>query len=158
MSWESNDSISADLIYQSHYQSHEVRRRNVLGHMLLAGAFMPLAGILGKEAIAQSSTTHSDAVVFKIVTYEVAPEWFKRFLDLSTTNAEASRKESGVLQFEVLISADTPNTVMFIEVYRNAAASQSHTRTPHFLTFMEGVKQSAAKRSAVTAVRYMPRP
>src|ERR1700757_1705107 len=82
MSWESNDSISADLIYQS----HEISRRNVLGHMLLAGPIMPLAGILGKEAVPQSSATHSDAVVFKIVTYEVAPEWFKRFLDLSTTN------------------------------------------------------------------------
>jgi (4S)-4-hydroxy-5-phosphonooxypentane-2,3-dione isomerase len=86
----------------------------------------------------------------------VPPEAMQRFLAISTTNAAASRKEAGVLDFEVLIPQDTPDTVMFIETYRNAAASDVHQRSAHFMAFKEGVKQTGAKESAVIAKRYMP--
>ena len=133
--------------------SYAVTRRNALRRMLMAGS---AALFVREKAFAERSKTQSDAVVYKIVTFQVPPESMQRFLAVSTTNAVATRKEPGALGFEVLIPEDTPNTVMFVETYRNAAASDSHSRSAHFLAFKEGAKQTGAKESVVVAKRYMP--
>jgi len=138
-------------------QSCAITRRSALRRMLLVGSAVPLAALAGEKAFADTSQAQSKAVVYKIVTFQVPAESMLNFLAISTTNAAASRKEAGVIGFEVLIPADTPNTVIFIETYRNAAASASHMRSAHFIEFKEGAKQSGAKESAVIATRYMPK-
>ncbi len=138
-------------------QGHAVTRRSALRRMLLMGSAVPLAALAREKASADTSQAQSNAVVYKIVTFQVPAESMQNFLAISTTNAAASRKEAGVIGFEVLIPADTPNTVIFIETYRNAAASASHMRSAHFIEFKEGAKQSGAKESAVIATRYMPK-
>ena len=138
-------------------QSYAVTRRSFLRHMLLVGSALPLGAVVGEKAFADAAKAQSYAVIYKIVTFQVPPEAMQRFLAISTTNAAASRKEPGVLDFEVLIPEDTPNTVMFIETYRNTAASDSHMRSAHFMAFKEGAKQTGAKESAVVAKRYLPK-
>lgn len=133
--------------------SYGVTRRSALRSFLLAGS----AGVFVREkAFAGASKARADAIVCKIVTVQVPQESMERFLAISTTNAAASRKEPGVLGFEVLIPEDIRNTVIFVETYRNAAASDSHMRSAHFVAFKEGAKQTSAKESVVTAKRYMP--
>jgi (4S)-4-hydroxy-5-phosphonooxypentane-2,3-dione isomerase len=128
------------------------RRRALCG--MLAGSATVLAG---EKALAGGSKQRSDAVVYKIVTIQVPPESMERFLAISLTNAAASRKEPGVLGFDVLIPEDAANTVMFIETYRSAAASDSHMRSAHFLAFKEGAKQTGAREIVVVAKPYAPK-
>jgi autoinducer 2-degrading protein len=133
--------------------SYAVTRRRALRYLLSIGSAAVFAG---KKAQARASKAQSDAVVYKIVTFQVSAESIERFLAISTTNAAASRKEPGVIDFEVLIPEDTPNTVIFVETYRNAGASDLHSRSAHFLAFKERAKQAGAKESVVVAKRYRP--
>ena len=130
-----------------------VTRRHALRGMFLAGSATVLAG---EGPLAGRSKPQPEAVVYKIVTIQVPPESMERFLAISMANAAASRKEPGVLGFDVLIPEDAANTVMFIETYRSVAASDSHMRSAHFLTFKEGAKQTGAKEIVVVAKRYRP--
>ena len=131
--------------------SYAVTRRRALGYLLTISSAAVFAG---EKAHARASKAQSGAVVYKIVTFQVPAESMERFLAISTTNAAATRKEPGAVGFEVLIPEDTSNTVIFIETYRNAAASDSHSRSAHFLAFKEGAKQTGAKESVVVAKRY----
>ena len=135
-------------------QGDAVNRRSFLRGVLLVGSAVPLAALVGEKASAKTSQVQSDPVVYKIVTFQVPAESVQRFLAISATNAAASRKEPGVLDFEILIPEDIPNTVIFIA--RNATASDSHQQSAHFMAFKEGVKQTGAKESAVIAKRYRP--
>lgn len=134
-------------------ESYGVSRRGALHRLLLVGS---AALLVGTKASADTAKVQSDALVYKVVTFQVPPESMQRFLAISATNAAATRKEPGAVGFEVLIPEDTPNTVIFIETYRNAAASDSRSRSAHFLAFKEGAKQTGAKESVVVAMRYRP--
>ncbi|MFC6646015.1 putative quinol monooxygenase [Granulicella cerasi] len=98
--------------------------------------------------------TAAPARVYKFVTYTTSPEKFQAFLAQCEINANATRKETGTVEFEVLEPQNTPNTVMFLEEYRNQAASDAHMRTAHFLAFKQAVAHAEAKRSAVQAARF----
>jgi len=94
--------------------------------------------------------------VVNLVTFAVPASGMERFLAISKTNSEASLKEPGITGFEVLVARDTPNTVLLVETYRDEAAYKAHRITPHFLAFVEGVKEIGATRTAVVANRYFP--
>lgn len=138
-------------------EGYGVTRRSALRRILMVGSAMPIVALAREKAFADPARAQSGAVVYKIVTFQVPSESMARFLAISSTNAAASRKESGGLGFEVLIPEDTPNTVMFIETYRDAAASDSHMRSAHFKAFKEGAIQTGAKESVVVAKRYVPK-
>lgn len=85
---------------------------------------------------------------FNVVTYVVPHQNFATFFEQSRINALATRQEAGVLSFQVVQSNGQPDTIMFIEQYKDQAAAESHRKTAHFLTFMTAVKQSGATRTA----------
>jgi (4S)-4-hydroxy-5-phosphonooxypentane-2,3-dione isomerase len=118
-----------------------------------AAALPTLSGLLSRRAVAE---TPAGTAVVNLVTFEVPAEGMERFLAISKTNTAASLKEPGITGFEVLLPKDTANTVMLVETYRDEVAYKAHRTTPHFLAFVEGVKEIGAKRSAVVATRYFP--
>jgi (4S)-4-hydroxy-5-phosphonooxypentane-2,3-dione isomerase len=67
-----------------------------------------------------------------MVTAEIQPDRLGEFMDLIETNAIASRKEPGCLQFDVLRSDDSETTFVFYEVYQNTAAVDEHKKQPHY--------------------------
>jgi quinol monooxygenase YgiN len=132
-----------------------VTRRSAVVRMLGFAAALPtFAGLLGRRAEAQAAV--AGPAIVNLVTFAVPAAGMERFLAISKTNSEASLKEPGITGFEVLVARDTPNTVLLVETYRDEAAYKSHRVTPHFLAFVEGVKEIGATRTAVVANRYFP--
>jgi quinol monooxygenase YgiN len=60
---------------------------------------------------------------------------------------DASRKEAGVIQFEVGRSREKPNVFALWEVYRDQAAVDAHATTEHFQRLVvNGVRPLAQDR------------
>jgi quinol monooxygenase YgiN len=132
-----------------------VTRRSAVVRMLGFAAALPtVAGLLGRQAEAEAPV--AGPAVVNLVTFTVPAAGMERFLAISKTNSEASRKEPGITGFDVLVARDTPNTVLLVESYRDEAAYKSHRVTPHFLAFVQGAKEIGATRTAVVANRYFP--
>jgi autoinducer 2-degrading protein len=72
-----------------------------------------------------------------VVRVEVNPDRIEEALDMFTRNMEKSvREEEGCLTFDVL-RGDTPNKLIFYEVYKDEAAFQFHLTTPMFKEWLE---------------------
>jgi autoinducer 2-degrading protein len=66
---------------------------------------------------------------------------------------EASRKEEGVIAFEVARSQEKPNVFVLWEEYRNEAALDFHKATEHYdRLVLNGVRPLAQERSGAMAV------
>lgn len=61
-------------------EGYGVTRRSALRRLLMAGSVLPLVTLAGEEALAGASKVRSDAVVYRIVTFQVLPESMERFL------------------------------------------------------------------------------
>ena len=132
-----------------------VTRRSAMVRLLAFAATLPvLSGVMAERAEAQSAP--AGQAVVNLVTFTVPAEGMERFLAMCKTNSDASRKESGVTGFDVLVARDTPDTVLLVESYRDEAAYKAHRVTPHFLAFVQGVQQLGVKRTAVVANRVYP--
>jgi quinol monooxygenase YgiN len=132
-----------------------VTRRGAMVRMFAFAATLPLlSGLKAKPAEAQSAP--AGHAVVNLVTFTVPAEGMERFLAMCKTNSDASRKEPGVIGFDVLVARDTPNTVLLVESYRDEAAYKSHRVTPHFLAFVKGMQELGVTRTAVVANRYYP--
>jgi quinol monooxygenase YgiN len=68
----------------------------------------------------------------------------------SLANAEASRREPGVLRFDLLADRDHPEHFVLVEVYRDAAAAAAHKATAHYAAWRDAVADLMAepRRSA----------
>lgn len=63
---------------------------------------------------------------------------------------DASRKEEGVIAFEVARSAENPNVFALWEVYKDRAALEHHKATEHFKRLaIEGVRPLAQQRDGL---------
>ena len=90
-------------------------------------------------------------MIVNFVSFVVPPARLQDFLSMCAVNAEASRREEGVLVFDVLLKEGAADTVILMESYKDRQAYESHRTTPHFLAFVEGVKEVGAERLAVVA-------
>ena len=64
---------------------------------------------------------------------------------------EATRKEEGVISFEIGRSLDNPNVYALWEVYRDKAALDFHASTEYFKRIViDGARAMAQQRSAVS--------
>jgi quinol monooxygenase YgiN len=50
---------------------------------------------------------------------------------------EGSVKEEACIQYDLHQVAETPNVFIFHEIWQDAESLEQHTRTPHFVTFVE---------------------
>ena len=76
-------------------------------------------------------------MLVQVVYLEVQPEKLEAFLTEARANAQASRAEADVTQFDLLQQSDSPHRFMLYEVYRDEAALETHRHTPHFQRWVE---------------------
>jgi len=73
-----------------------------------------------------------EPMYFVCVRMEVAPDRLAAFEELVRFNAANSRKEPGVVRFDVLRSADNPLLFRLHEIYRDESGFAAHQQTPHY--------------------------
>ena len=81
------------------------------------------------------------------IHYTFAPEDGDNVEAICRELQEASRKEAGVVRFEVARSREHPNVFALWEVYRDEAALEAHKETEHFKHLaVNGVRRLAQQR------------
>lgn len=91
------------------------------------------------------------------VDVAVVPERQDAFLAATQLNAAASRREPGVVRFDVLVDRADPAHVVLVEVYRDADAAAAHKQTEHYATWRDTVAPMMARpRSSVTYLNASP--
>ncbi len=60
-------------------------------------------------------------------------------------NAQASRKEPGIAQFDLLRRRDDPARFLLIEAYRDEQAPLRHKETPHYRVWADTVAPMMAQ-------------
>lgn len=81
------------------------------------------------------------------VHFTFAPEDADKAEAIFRELRDASRKEEGVIAFEVARSAEKPNVFALWEEYRDRAALDAHTATEHYRHLvLNGVRPLARER------------
>jgi len=84
------------------------------------------------------------------VRVKVKPGMAAAFVEETKKNAHGSRREPGVVRFDLLASADDPETFLLVEIYRDAAAVAAHKETAHYQAWRDAVAAMMAEpRSSV---------
>jgi quinol monooxygenase YgiN len=73
------------------------------------------------------------------VQIHVKPDGIDAFRRATLTNAASTRKEAGVLRFELSQDLEDPAWFALIEVYRDADAAAAHRETVHYKTWRDAV-------------------
>lgn len=76
-------------------------------------------------------------MLVQVVYLEVQPEKREAFLAEARANIQASRAETGVIQFDLLQQNNDPTRFMLYEVYRDESALEAHRHTSHFQRWAE---------------------
>ena len=66
------------------------------------------------------------------VAISVVPEKVDDFIAATLANAQASRLEPGIAQFDLLRRLDEPYAFVLVEVYRDEQAPVRHKETAHY--------------------------
>jgi quinol monooxygenase YgiN len=61
------------------------------------------------------------------------------FRAASVANGEASRRESGVVRFDLLQDREDPRRFVLVEIYRDAAAAAAHKESVHYAAWRDAV-------------------
>ena len=81
------------------------------------------------------------------IHYTFAPEDGVNIEPILRELQDASRKEPGVVSFDVARSHEHPNVFVLWEVYRDEAALEAHKETEHFKRLaVNGVRRLAQQR------------
>ncbi|WP_162936747.1 putative quinol monooxygenase [Agrobacterium deltaense] len=71
---------------------------------------------------------------------EIDPIHLEAYRKLLAEEIETSVSlEKGVLALNAVAIKGSPEKIRILEIYANRAAYEAHLRTPHFLTYKEGV-------------------
>ncbi|HEU4545875.1 MAG TPA: putative quinol monooxygenase [Microlunatus sp.] len=79
------------------------------------------------------------------VDIAVVPEHLDAFLAATEANAAASRREPGILRFDVLTDRSDAAHVVLVEVYVDEAAAAAHKETAHYATWRDTVAPMMAR-------------
>jgi autoinducer 2-degrading protein len=91
------------------------------------------------------------------VDIAVVPDHLEGFLAATEENARASRKEPGIVRFDVLTDRTDPMHVVLVEIYRDEAASAAHKETGHYQRWRDIVAPMMARpREATRYVNTSP--
>ena len=92
-------------------------------------------------------------MLIQSIHFTFAPEDADRAEGLLRELRDASRKEVGVIDFEVGRSGEQPNVFALWEVYRDKASLEAHIATEHFQRLViRGVRVLAKQRNAELVV------
>ena len=73
------------------------------------------------------------------VQIHVKPDGIDAFRRATLTNAASTRKEAGVLRFDLTQDLEDPTRFALVEVYQDAAAFAAHRETAHYSTWRDAV-------------------
>lgn len=80
-----------------------------------------------------------------IVNIHIKADRVEAFREATLENARNSRKEPGIVQFDVLQDNDAPSHFVLIEAYRDQAAAASHKEQPHYHAWLKAVDDMFAE-------------
>jgi autoinducer 2-degrading protein len=80
-----------------------------------------------------------------IVHAHVRPERADDFRAASEINARESRREPGVVRFDVIQEIEDATRFVLLEVFRDPAAANSHRETAHYLRWRDTVAEMMAE-------------
>jgi quinol monooxygenase YgiN len=90
-------------------------------------------------------------VLIQSIHFTFAPEEADKAEGLLRELRDESRKEDGVISFDVGRSKEKPNVFALWEEYRDKASLESHIATEHFERLViRGVRMMARERNAET--------
>jgi len=68
-------------------------------------------------------------------TFPIDPEQREEALERASELVDASREESGVIEYDAATDLQEPNLLRFTEVYEDEAAVGAHLESDHFEAF-----------------------
>jgi len=83
-----------------------------------------------------------------LVSAHVYPERVEDFRQATMLNASESRKEPGVVRFDVVQESEDPTRFVLSEVFRGAAGAAAHRETPHYQRWRDTVAEMMAEPRA----------
>lgn len=84
--------------------------------------------------------------MFVVLVYvHVKPEYIDDFREASKQNARESRKEPGVVRFDILQQIDDPTRFILYEVYIDEDAVGAHKETAHYAKWRDTVAPMMAE-------------
>ena len=92
-----------------------------------------------------------------LVAAHVRPERVEDFRQATMLNARESRKEAGVVRFDVVQEREDPTRFVLIEVFRGVEAAAAHRETAHYLRWRDSVADMmAAPRTSAKYINVSP--
>jgi len=89
-------------------------------------------------------------MVTYIVQIQVLPEYINEFIAATEVNVKNSRKEPGIIQFDLLQQADANDRFVLYEIYSSAEDQLAHRETAHYQKWKELVEiMMAAPRKGI---------
>lgn len=76
-------------------------------------------------------------MIVQVVHLEVQPEKLSEFLIEAKNITAESRKEVGIVQFDLLQMEDDPHRFMLYEVYKSRQALEAHRLAGHFIRWVD---------------------
>ncbi|HXD26749.1 MAG TPA: putative quinol monooxygenase [Propionibacteriaceae bacterium] len=99
----------------------------------------------------------SNSLLIVHVDVAVIPDFVEGFLAATEENAMASRRESGIVRFDVLSDRTNPAHLVLVEVYRDEDAATAHKETGHYQRWRDIVAPMMARpREATRYVNTSP--
>ena len=91
------------------------------------------------------------------VTAKVNKDFIEQFKAATIKNAQLSRKEVGVLRFDVLQDENDPSIFALYEVYKDSNAIDDHKKTDHYVDWRDTVDTMMAEpRSRINFINISP--
>jgi len=89
-------------------------------------------------------------MIFIVVKFTVKPDWSERWLDLTRSFTEDTRREPGNLWFEWSRSVDNPNEFVLVEAFEDDAG-EAHVSSEHFQRAMREMPQALAETPRIVS-------
>ncbi len=84
--------------------------------------------------------------MYVVVVYvHVKPEFLTVFREASLQNARESRKEPGVVNFDILQQIDDPTRFVLYEAYKSEKDNSTHKETAHYALWRDTVASMMAE-------------
>jgi (4S)-4-hydroxy-5-phosphonooxypentane-2,3-dione isomerase len=74
-----------------------------------------------------------------LVHLHVKPECIEQFLAETTENARNSRKEPGIVRFDLIQEVEDPSRFALFELYRDQKGAEAHRLTAHYAKWRDAV-------------------
>ena len=80
-------------------------------------------------------------MIFIVVKFKTKPEWSERWLDLTRSFTEETRREPGNLWFDWSRSIEDPNEFILVEAFEDDGA-EAHVNSDHFKQAMIDMREA----------------